>query len=207
MRRLVLLRMAMIAALASPLMIAPDCASACSCAGIAGTPRERVGYALSKSEAVFTGEVTAVSETASRPNTAAPEGSTVKVTFKVSEVWKGEARETVEVTTDADPGTSCGFPFEKGQEYLVYASEGMKASTCSETKPLSIAGQDLEVLGADEEPESGNAPFGSEGNGNLPDTGGVRADSPYPVPVESVGAAVLALAFAVVLSWRFLKRP
>jgi hypothetical protein len=68
------------------------------------------------------------------------------VSFQVSEVWKGSERETLQVST-ASQGPSCGYPFKEGQEYLVYArGKRMNVSACEETKPLSEASVDLEVL-------------------------------------------------------------
>jgi hypothetical protein len=203
MQRLVLLCTAVIGALASPLLLASDCAHACSCGAPAGTPQELVNYAESKSETVFAGEVV------DSGNLGSPyrfSSETATVTLRVSKVWKGEAREKIEVTTVVDEA-SCGFPFQEGEEYLVYAPKNMEIALCGETKPLSIAGQDLEVLGAGEEPEGTDAPSKPEGEGNLPDTGGASTNFPYPIPVELIGAAVLTLAVvAAALSWRFLRR-
>jgi hypothetical protein len=44
-------------------------------------------------------------------------------TLRVSEVWKGPERETLEVSTSSQEA-ACGVPFEEGQEYLVYAYGG-----------------------------------------------------------------------------------
>lgn len=91
------------------------------------------------------------------------EGGPVAVTLRVSEVWKGDVGKTLRVTTSADSGAGCGYPFEEGKEYLVYAGEDASVSLCSETKPLSSAGADLEALGTGERPKNG---------GTLPDTSG-----------------------------------
>ena len=65
----------------------------------------------------------------------------------VSEVWKGPKQRTVEVTTGADSGMGCGYSFEDGREYLVYAGKGISVDLCRETKPLAKARADLAVLG------------------------------------------------------------
>ena len=132
-------------------VLLPDCASACSCA-IVGSKQERTKQALSYSEAVFSGEV--VDFEKSPPPTTMMEGTMWTImggggataTLRVSEVWKGPKQQTVQVTTGADSGMGCGYPFEEGQEYLVYAGKGMSVDLCSETNPLSKAGADLALL-------------------------------------------------------------
>ena len=89
------------------MVLLPDCASACSCA-YAGAPSE-LGY----SSAVVSGEVVDF-------DTKGPFNATA--TLPVSEVWKGSEQETLEVHT-RDPAF-CGYRFEEGQEYLVYAEGG-----------------------------------------------------------------------------------
>jgi hypothetical protein len=93
------------------------------------------------------------------------------VTLRVSEMWKGKQRETVEVSTPRG-GIACGYPFKEGQEYLVYAywrpqgsppRPGLKVDTCTQTKLLSEADANLRVLG------NGQRPGGAE---PLPDTSG-----------------------------------
>ena len=98
-------------------LLTPDCASACSCALLPGDQKERAERALSSSEAVFPGEVAAsfsMAATSRHPGTAT-------VALRVSKVWKGPQRGTLEVGT-ASQGGACGYPFKKEQEYLVYAS-------------------------------------------------------------------------------------
>ncbi len=131
-------------------LLAPDSASACSCAG-GGSKKEMVEWALSHPGAVFTGEVIDLQKGSSSSS----------VTLRVSEVWKGPQRETIQVSTPSY-GASCGYPFKEGQEYLVYAYWGnqgtpprpaLKVDLCSSTKPLSEAGADLALLGNGEEPK------------------------------------------------------
>jgi len=94
---------------------------------------------------VFAGEVVD-SEPRQRPDVKRSTDP-ASATFRVAEVWKGPEQETVEVTT-ALSDASCGYPFREGEGYLVYASEGLQATLCSSTKPLSGAGADLEALGS-----------------------------------------------------------
>jgi hypothetical protein len=101
---------------------------------------------------VFSGEVAAIDR-----NQKGPFGGVDEVSFRVSEVWKGPKRETLELTTQSQ-GSACGYHFEEEQEYLVYAygkGKPFQVDLCSETKPLSKAGVDLAVLGNGEKPKIG----------------------------------------------------
>jgi hypothetical protein len=143
----------------------PECASACTCVMPSGSQKERAERALADSEAVFSGEVVGYEK--SPLDTTMMEGTMLTmmisprpatVTLRVSEVWKGSKQQTVQVATDVADGVSCGYPFEKGQKYLVYAyggQQGLKTDGCTETKLLSKAGADLEALGASEKPKDG----------------------------------------------------
>src|SRR5215211_9083590 len=62
----------------------PDCVSACSCAAFGGSPQQRAERMLDKSEAVFTGKVVDLEK-----GLEGPFGGVEKVSFRVSEVWKG----------------------------------------------------------------------------------------------------------------------
>jgi hypothetical protein len=115
--------------------------------------------------------------------------ATASVTLRVSEVWKGSKHETVQLATVPNDGVSCGYPFEEGQKYLVYAYEGQRGLTvdgCSATKPLSKAGADLAVLGNDKEPEEGD---------DLTDTSGGFP----PLGVIGMAGGVVAAVSLVVL--------
>lgn len=123
----------------------PDCASACSCGG---SKEEIVEWALSHPGAVFSGKVIDIER-----------GS---FSFRVNEVWKGQRRETLQVSTP-NSGAACVYPFENGQEYLVFAywgnqgtppRPGLKVDLCGSTKPLSLAGAELALLGDGETPEA-----------------------------------------------------
>jgi hypothetical protein len=64
----------------------------------------------------------------------------------------------LEVNTQRGVGWSCGYDFEEGQDYLVYASgkgEPFETSICDRTKQLSKADKDLAILGNGEEPKDG----------------------------------------------------
>lgn len=102
---------------------------------------------LKQSAAVFAGKVISIE---SNVDSQRVRFNTIK--FQVSKSWKGGAAKTIVVTT---PGHSeaCGFHFDRGQSYLVYAytikgQKGLLTGICTRTKPLTQAKQDLAELGA-----------------------------------------------------------
>ena len=168
--------------------IVPDRAYACSCAVEAGvTKQERAQEAFSQAAAVFAGEVTNIEDPP--PSSVVSSVDPVTVTFDVSEAWKGAGSGTREITTPMS-GASCGYEFQSGEEYLVYAPENMEVLLCGETKPLSNAKADLEVLGT---------------ANTLPDTSGITT----PNAVAGIAGLVLVLAtltFVFVFSGRLSRR-
>jgi hypothetical protein len=150
----------------------PKCVHACSCIAPPGPKK-----ALSSSEAVFSGEVAGIEK---KEAATSRHPGTVTVSLRVSEVWKGPERSTLEVSMPSQE-SACRYPFEEGQEYLVYASgRDLGVSLCSPTKPLSKAGEDLAVLGNGEKPKSNDA---------LTDTSGIV---PVRVVVGLAGLAMVA---------------
>ena len=113
--------------------------------------------------------------------------SEVVARIEVSEVWKGEVHEVVEVRTAAD-GAMCGVGFEVGREMLVYAGGGDDGAfgthLCTRTAPLERAEEDLAALG------QGGPPLPGERLGE-----DARDWPPYLV----VAAFIVALAGAGVL--------
>ncbi|HEY0075399.1 MAG TPA: hypothetical protein VGB77_14970 [Abditibacteriaceae bacterium] len=106
----------------------------CSCAE--PDPPEQ---ALKSADAVFAGKVISLTSSGRFSGT---------YSFQVNESWKGASLNILFIRTGRGGG-DCGYGFEIGQEYLVYAygKSGLSTHTCSRTKPLSDAGQDLAVLG------------------------------------------------------------
>lgn len=117
-----------------------DQASACTCGE---PPPPAVG--LDQSAAVFSGDLIAIrgySETS----------FAAILTFDVSRVWKGDVTETFVMMTSSLGAGDCGFPFEAGRAYLVYAYERegydhLTAWLCTRTQPLEYADEDLTFLG------------------------------------------------------------
>jgi hypothetical protein len=140
----------------------PDCASACSCVPpLPGqSQQEQARRELADSSAVFAGEVVDLKKGF----------MTTKVSFRVSEVWKGPERETLEVNTPSQGG-ACGYRFSEGREYLVYAwGKKMEVVSCGRTGPLSEANADLEVLG-DGETMGGSGAVLYDTSGGFPPLG------------------------------------
>ncbi|MDR6549731.1 hypothetical protein [Paenibacillus qinlingensis] len=119
-------------------------AYACSCA-----QPQTVEEQLSHSEAVFAGRVLEV-----KVQSNAKSGSTKAAVFEVSRIWKGGTESQITVHTGSGGG-DCGFNFEKGKEYLVYAhpstmygdKELLVTIICDRTKGLDQAREDLAALG------------------------------------------------------------
>jgi hypothetical protein len=189
-------------------VLLPDCASACSCGGVAAATERKeferalsqpgsevakqlnynVNWVLSHPGAVFSGKVVDVEKSSSR--------DTLRVTLMVFEVWNGPRRETLEVSTPS-AGAICGYPFKEGQEYLVYADgkeEPFKVDLCSGTKQLSKADAEIAFL---EKRGEGEKP--TNGGDALNDTSGV-------VPARAVvGMAGLAMAASFLVVVRLVR--
>lgn len=116
-----------------------DAALACSCVV---TPDPQV--AREASDAVFSGKVTGIVQ-------SGQSGRMLKVTLQVDRAWKGATCGEVTLETAAD-GATCGFGFEQGKSYLVYAVEedGLTTNLCTRSRSIDQADEDLGALG---EPE------------------------------------------------------
>lgn len=140
--------------LITALFRAPLPALACSCAPPGAPDAE-----MEKSAAVFSGRVTAV-EAPGPVGGVISSADRVKYTFQVSKVWKGPVAPMINVSSARD-SASCGYEFQIGEEYLVYATEAQGALTsslCSRTQPLVRAEEDLQVLGAGQIPPEPERP-------------------------------------------------
>ena len=80
-------------------------AYACSCVGPESGKAERA-----RATAVFTGEVTSITD--------GDMGYIVE--FDVTENWKAAETDTIQINT-AGNSAACGYAFEVGRQYLVYA--------------------------------------------------------------------------------------
>ena len=158
-------------------------AHACSCASV---PLEEY---LRTSDAVFSGEVVGID---ANDLSRGPWPQLGKVTFNVSDVWKGVSEEPVAVYGQG-PEASCGIDFEKGESYLVYAYRSnedgpLETDLCNATKPLAAAERDLGVLG----------PPGT----SLPGTGGYIFS---PIGASATIATAFVLLALVLVAWRLRR--
>jgi hypothetical protein len=120
------------ATLATPAWAAPE--ADCGC-------RPRTNHAVSelgRHKSSFAGRVTDVRE----------EGGSRIVSFDVFRVWKGPREKQLSVKTDAAPD-GCGYAFESGQDYLVYADGNKGALTtdrCADNAELPEAARAVRQL-------------------------------------------------------------
>lgn len=137
------------------LLLADRPALACSCIG--GLP---ICQTFWETDVVFAGEVIDIS----RAETPAPPpimGNRL-VRFRVERTWRGNAFGTIEVRT-GNGGGDCGYSFQRGSKYLVYARrfQGvLTTSICSRTKPLADAAEDLAYFETAFKPSVAGTVFG-----------------------------------------------
>jgi len=85
------------------------------------------------------------------------EGQTRTVTFKVERWWKGGDKQEVIASTHKS-GATCGYGFEKGKKYMVYAGaekdKSLRVSLCSRTRTEKQAEEsgDFKDLGEGKKP-------------------------------------------------------
>lgn len=126
----------------------PSIVSACSCAELPSVEEE-----FERSKAVFSGKVVEVKEKRSL------KGYTTKsVLFEVANTWKGVKQSQITITTGLGGG-DCGFDFNEGEDYLVYANESTMYGTeslvsiiCDRTNELSSSQDDIAILGEGQPP-------------------------------------------------------
>lgn len=109
-------------------------ASACSCMQPPAPLEE-----LEAVDAVFSGKVIQID----------PSFNSNYVTFEVQKSWKGPQKIKLAVET-AQNSAACGYNFEMGKEYLVYAyglEQNLTTGLCSRTAELSYAADDIAALG------------------------------------------------------------
>jgi hypothetical protein len=100
-----------------------------------------VKKAQRQSQAVFVGRVIEIVQK--------PESYDVLVKFRVENSWKTKLPLEVIVFTGRGGG-DCGFRFEAGESYLVFAygsDQSLSTNICQRTVALSGAVADLKVLG------------------------------------------------------------
>jgi hypothetical protein len=116
---------------------------ACSC-----FPHRSPQEELAESAVVFSGQVIQINNSA---QTRGFFGSEIllTVTFNVYEIWKGPQENPIVIKTTPN-SASCGFNFEVGQEYLIYAfgsKSNLQTNICTRTTTLANAAGDLHAIG------------------------------------------------------------
>ena len=130
------------------LMATPGPVYACSCVQ-PGSPSEE----LEKFSAVFAGRVISIEHSYDPNGRTVTRDDRSTIGFEVSAVWKGTVHEDIYITTPPTGGT-CGFTFDVGEEYIVYAYDspyedgGYSTGICSRTALLGGAQEDLDELGS-----------------------------------------------------------
>lgn len=170
-------------------------AHACSCAGLPSAEQYR------RADAVFTGVAVEHLDTN-------PDGPTfssldpIVWTFEVEAVRKGRVPEEVEVVT-ARSGASCGYAFEEGRRYQVFARrEGSPAPVAEELGEGHEAGLSSGLCDGNRDLTAGGEALRA-GSPRTPHPGGAVVDEPGPPPPGLGSLALplgpLGLAFGSVL--------
>jgi hypothetical protein len=149
-----------------------------------GLPKDELALAT----AVFAGTVADVQLPGGVVQSSA---DPTQIILEVSQVWKGPEFTNLVVST-AQSSASCGFEFEFGRDYLVYASgdeTNLQVSLCSRTRLLDDAEEDLTELGEAITPATANP--------DLPADPGTAV----PNPVATPEAAQNGLKLPTVLLW------
>jgi hypothetical protein len=122
-------------------------ACTCNLPQLNRTLRQQVNQSRKHARAVFSGSVLRIDEA----------GDSMRVTFKIEGSWKGALSKEVVVVTGRGGG-DCGYRFEVGQNYLVYAygvgEAGLGTNICQRTMPLAPGAGDLKILGKPKRPTS-----------------------------------------------------
>jgi len=111
-------------------------AHACSC-----LPPRPPAQAVAEADAVFMGQVISFE--------LINNGQSRQAKIAVSKIWKGERRAVSEIFTAAN-SAACGYDFQAGETYLIYAYDGgdqkFYTHICSRTRPARHAADDLKYL-------------------------------------------------------------
>ena len=119
-------------------LAAAESAYACSCARNLKPLKAQVKDAYTSSTAIFSGEVISITPKSEHE---------IAVKLKVGKSWKGKLAEEITITTPIN-SAMCGYGFEAGKSYLVYAAganDELMTTLCSRTK-LASDRQDIRFL-------------------------------------------------------------
>ncbi|MEP6945867.1 MAG: hypothetical protein ABJA02_08120 [Acidobacteriota bacterium] len=110
-------------------------AFACSCVASPDPAETQIRAAFSNSEAIFSGKVVEIKESPADP-------TRMIVRIKLAHSWKGSAKREIFIST-AKESSMCGYLFQVGQKYLVYANQNKNdlwVQNCSRTAVFSDKG-------------------------------------------------------------------
>jgi Domain of unknown function (DUF4440)/Tissue inhibitor of metalloproteinase len=145
------------------LILTTNVGLACSCSNPAlegKSTEQQINEARQRSAAIFSGKVL---ETVKNKDSDGVAPGEVEVRFEVLKSWKGASADRLSVFTASD-SSLCGYAFEVGESYLVYAHDygGGKLDTniCTRTRRLADAREDLKLLEAGKAPAKINKPGG-----------------------------------------------
>ncbi|HEV7643339.1 MAG TPA: hypothetical protein VGO50_05285 [Pyrinomonadaceae bacterium] len=113
---------------------------ACDCRGQNPDLAEGIRKAKEKSTAVFVGEVVSIKIVRGGDYSR-------EVRLKVSKSWKGAASSQITIMTGGGGG-DCGYFFEVGKSYLIYAyddRENLTTNICTRTTPAGTEKSDKEI--------------------------------------------------------------
>jgi hypothetical protein len=107
-----------------------------------------VAEAKAEAQLVFEGRVSKIAD--ETPSEGGPPAGKL-ITLEIVRTWKGvDNVETITLRTN-ESSASCGYTFALDTSYLVYAGgtpDAYSVSSCSRTRPMAEASEDLAALGA-----------------------------------------------------------
>ena len=126
-------------------------ASMCSCP-LPKSPRAQVEAFAPRADAIFAGRVAQIRWKVAEIDSGHADSKMMFLlaVFVPTKSWKGDVADTVVVWTPDNVG-ACGFTFEEGEQYLVFATTrdatSLSSGLCTGTRTLAEAGPYLRVLG------------------------------------------------------------
>jgi hypothetical protein len=126
---------------------------ACSCVTLPGGAKPAATVLLNNNDAVFLGTVVGIGDLPLPLNVTHTYVANRLVLVRVTKSWKDVTDSHVIIATGVGGG-DCGFPFEKGKEYVIFARRTeayipaqLTTSICSETQLASGASGLVSDLG------------------------------------------------------------
>ena len=128
--------------------------SACSCPDDPDlTIEQKVKLNLTNAKTVFSGEVIEVVKKFS--------GLDAFVKIKVEELWKGYLPKEVVIDTELANGATCGYDFEVGKKFLVFAyglnNSNLTTKACDLNRRIEKATEELKILGKGKKSQKRNS--------------------------------------------------